>query len=69
MSHRQGFVRTAGLIGGISRSPASGVLSAHESILHAEDCEAMAHRRQPSLLNRLRLLQRAARGGERLCAG
>ena len=70
MSHRQGIVRTAGLIGGVSRSTANGVLSAHESSLHAEDCAAMAHKRRPSLLTRLRLMQRSAlAAGERRCMG
>ena len=70
MSHRQGIVRTAGLIGGISRSTANGVLYAHETVLHDEDCAAFAQARPPSLMTRLRLLSRWTRAAQgRICNG
>jgi hypothetical protein len=70
MSHRQGIVSTAGLIGGISRSQANGVLSSHETVLHEKDGETTTQKRRPSLLTRLRRLQRRAGGGsENPCAG
>ncbi len=70
MSHRQGIVSTAGLIGGISRSTANGVLSAHEAVLHDEDCAGLAQARAPSLMTRLRQLSRWTRGAPgRLCHG
>ena len=62
MSHRQGIITTAGLIGGVSRSSARGVLSAHEAALHDEDCARTAPVKRASLLSRLRRLSTSVKG-------
>jgi hypothetical protein len=61
MAHRQGLIATDGLIGGIARSTASGVLSAHTSTLHDEDCTTLVQGRRAPLFARLRRLASPAR--------
>ena len=56
MAHRQGIVSTQGLIGGIARFSASGVLSAHSAMLHDEDCAPAVRVPHVPLFTRLRLL-------------